>query len=219
MASKEMPVPTNLVFPDDVAKQLLAQSNLNEDDAFSIIRRTCLDPALISKIGFCASTQVSVQIQPALGKQGDCSYTTFVTIFCASDKKELVSQFRSPADKASDNVLQRALSIFNDFVAMPLCLINEGPLQLLVAYNYGNTYEQQSHAFDLEQKRNAIRDYGTFLAMGRTQVDADYEAVSRVTTRFQEIATWQFPPTLSQRIQSLVGNLGISSSFIPGLFF
>jgi hypothetical protein len=219
MASKDTPVPTNLVFPDDVAKQLLARSNLNEDDAFSIIRRTCLDPDFLSKIGFSASTQVSLEIQPALGKQGDFSYTTFVTISCASARKEVVAQLRAPADQTSEALLQRALSIFNNFVAMPLCLINEGPLQLLIAYNYGNTYEQQSHAFDIKQKRHAIRDYATFLAMGRTQVDADYEAIGRVATRFQEILTWRIPPSLRRMIRPLAENLGISPPFIPVLIF
>jgi len=209
--SQEMaPVPVNLVFPDDTARDLLARSQLSETEAVSIIRQMCATPSLLSKVGFDTLTDtLSVQVEPAVGKQGDFSYTAFVTISSGLESKHLVAQFRARDEQTNHDVLRKAVSIFHDFVAIPLCLVSEYPLQLSITCNYGDTYDQQSHTFSLNQKRNAIRDYAKFLAMGCTESGSATQTVSRVAARFKEITAWSFTPPLSAILQTLIGKLGI----------
>lgn len=217
MSSQEMaPVPANLVFPDDAARELLARSQLSEPEAISIIRQMCVTPSLLSNVGIdidALTDTMSVQVEPAVGKQGDFSYTAFVTISSGLESKYLVAQFRAPDEQTNNDVLRKAVSIFHDFVATPLCLITEYPLQLSITRNYGDTYDQQSHTFSLNQKRNAIRDYAKFLAMGCTESESANQTVSRVAARFKEIAAWNLTPALSAILQTLAGKLGITRSY------
>ena len=215
MSSKEMaPVPANLVFPDDAARDLLARSQLSETEAVSIIRQTCVTPSLLSNVGFDALTDtLCVQVEPAVGKQGDFSYTAFVTISNGLESKHLVAQFRSRDEQTNSDVLRKAVSIFHDFVAIPLCLITEYPLQLSITRNHGDTYDQRSPTLSLNQKCNAIRDYAKFLAMGYTEPASATQTVSRVAARFKEIAAWNFTPALSAMLQTLAGKLGLPRSY------
>lgn len=207
------PVPANLVFPDDVATNLLIQHGLSEPEAHALISQVCEERGFLSRIGFhtSLSTMTSIHVAPAVGKQGDFSYTAFVILKNAQEQKQLVAQFRAPEEPTNAEVLKEAVSIFGDYVAIPLCIVTDSKLQLTITHNYGDTYEQQSHTFTLDQKRGAIRSYANFLAMGCKQPNYAAPTNFSVANRLQEIASWNLGPAVLSMLQSLVKNLGTAS--------
>jgi len=219
LQENELPVPADLISSDNAARSLLAKCQLSEADACLIIRRTCEGASFLSQIGFQKSTNAPcIQVEPAAGKQGDFSYTTFIVIKNA-EQKQLVAQFRAHEDQTNNEVLQQAVSVFQDYVAILLCVVMEYPLQLTITQNYGDTYEQKSRTFSFDQKRNAIRHCAEFLVMGCTQSNRVGQTHSSLADRFREITGWNFERELALILQSLAGKLRILSLSRASLIF
>ena len=145
-------------------------------------------------------------------QQGAFSFTYYITVTDNNQHKQFVVQFREDGiESTSLQLLDSAEYIFGSYVAKPLFISPEKPLQVTIWEYYGENFQQKFfyNKFTYPQKQNAIRQYAAFLALGCREALSETRSNSRVCEQFQNIAAWTFPPSIAHIIVGLKASLGL----------
>jgi hypothetical protein len=199
------------VFPGQEALEVLERAGTTKDECTTRLEQMLASELVqLSVFGTRVSPE-TIELSDDPRQQGGFSFTYYISIRDNSEERRFVAQFREDSiERTSLDILNAAETVFGSFVAKPLFISMENKLQLTIWEYYGENlqykfiYDKLTH----EQKKTAIRQYATFLALGCRDGLTDTPSNSKVYETFQRLATWSFPPSVANIILALNASLG-----------
>jgi len=200
------------VFPGQEALEVLERAGTTPDECTRRLKQLLAEEGIQLCVFGRPVLPEKITLSDDPREQGAFSFTYYITVHDDNPEKRLVAQFREDGiERTSLDVLDSAESIFGAYVAKPLFISTEKPLQVTIWEHYGENlqhkfiYEKFTHS----QKTNAMRQYAGFLALGCRECLPETCSNSTVRDQFQKIATWTFPPSIAHVILTLTASLGL----------
>jgi hypothetical protein len=201
-----------LVLPGQEALEVLERAGTTKDECTERLKQILSRDHVQLRVFQKRVRPESITLSDDPLRQGAFSFTYYMTTKEDGEETRFVAQFREDGvESTSLDLLNRAESIFGSYVAKPVFISMEGKLQLTIWKYYGDNIQFKFNydKFTYEQKKSVMRQYAAFLALGCHEPLAKNWSNSNVYERFQTIATWSFPPSISAVILALHASLGL----------
>ena len=201
-----------LVLPGQEALEVLERAGITKDECTLFLKQILAE----EDVQLCVfKTRVSpetITLSDDPQQQGAFSFTYYIAVNSNNQEQRFVAQFRENGiERTSLDLLSSAESIYGSYVAKPLFIRMERTLQVTFWEYYGENLQQKFFykKFTHAQKKNALRQYAMFLAIGCRVALPTSRSNSAVYEHFQRIATWTFPHSIANVIMRLKSSIGL----------